>query len=282
MASSAPFRPLAAEAQRRARRQAREARRRWVWLLVVAALALAGTLVGVLVAIGGGQTASRERVGPEVRSLLAGIPEHGETLGRPSAPVTLVFYGDLECLTTRAWALAYLPGIVQRYVRPGAMKIEFRAFKTDTHDQREFVAQQTAAIAAGAQDRLWPFIETFYYEQGREYTPYVTESFLEGIAKQVPGLDLARWHRDRDGGRRSELVGEEDQSATALGFHDTPAFQLGSTGGPLKNFSGRKVVEFAHEPNPVSLIDAQDIAAALTHLRTKGALHDPQSAAGHV
>jgi protein-disulfide isomerase len=243
-------------------------------------LALVGVLAGVVVATGG-QTTYRERVGREVRSLLAGIPEQGETLGRASAPVTLVFYGDLECLTTRGWALAYLPAIIQRYVRPGTMKIEFRAFKTDTHDQREFVAQQTAAIAAGAQNRLWPFIETFYYEQGREYTPYVTEAFLDGIAKQLPGLDLSRWHRDRDGGRRSELVAEEDQSARAFGFHDTPAFQIGPTGGLLNDFTGRKVVEFVHEANPVSLIDTQDLATALRQLSVEGALQDPQSAARH-
>jgi protein-disulfide isomerase len=249
-------------------------------VLVVAVFALVGVLAGVVVATGG-QTTSRERVGREVRSLFAGIPQQGETLGRASAPVTLVFYGDLECLTTRAWALAYLPAIIQRYVRPGTMKIEFHAFKTDTHNQPEFVAQQTAAIAAGAQDRLWPFIETFYYEQGREYTPYVTETFLQGIAKQVPGLDLSRWHRDRNGGRRSEVVSEEDQSARALGFHDTPAFQLGLTGGSLKDFTGRKIVEFVHEPHPVSLIDTQDLTTALKHLGAEGVLQDHQSAARH-
>jgi protein-disulfide isomerase len=238
--------------------------------LVIVVLASAGTLTGVLVATGGGETA-HERMGREVRSLLAGIPEHGETLGRPSAPVTLVFYGDLECLTADGWVLGNLPAIIRRYVRPGTMKIEFRAFKTDTHDSREFSTQQTAALAAGAQDRLWPFIETFYHEQGVEYTPYVTESFLEGIANQVPGLDLARWHRDRDDGRRSELVAQEDQSARALGFHDTPAFQLGSTGAPLKDFTGRRIVEFAKEKNPVSLIDTQDLAAALPQLRARGA-----------
>lgn len=237
-------------------------------------------MLGVVIGTGGGQTA-RERVAREVSSLLAGIPEHGETLGSPSAPVTLVFFGDLECLTTKHWVLGDLTAIIRRYVRPGTMRIEFHAFKTDTHDSREFSAQQGAALAAGAQNRLWPFIETFYFEQGVEYTPYVTESFLEGIAKQVPGLDLARWHRDRNDGRRSELVAEEDQSARGLGFHDTPAFQLGTTGESLKDFTGRQIVEFAKEPHPVSLIDTQDIATALQRLRAEGTPHESKSAAGH-
>ena len=247
---------------------------------MIVALISVATLTGVLVASGGRQTA-HEWVGREVRSLLAGIPEHGETLGRPSAPVTLVFYGDLECATTKDWVLHGLPAIVQAYVRPGAMKIEFHSFKTDTHKPQEFSAQQTAALAAGAQNKLWPFIETFYYEQGIEYTPYVTESFLVGIAKQVPGLDLARWRQDRNGGRRSELIAQEDQSARALGFHDTPAFQLGATQGTLKDFTGRRIVEFAKEEHPVSLIDAQDIAAALTRLRANGALDNSHGAVRH-
>lgn len=244
-------------------------------------LALLGVLVGVLVATGAGQAASHERVGREVRSLLTGIPEHGETLGRRSAPVTLVFYGDLECIDVKAWVVNDLPAIIRRYVRPGTMRIEFRAFKTDTHNQRAFSAQQTAALAAGAQNQLWPFIETFYYEQGVEYTPYVTEGFLGGIAEQVAGLDLARWHRDQTHERRPEIVAGEDQKARTLGFHDTPAFQFGLTGGELKNFSGRKIVKYAGERNPVSLIDTQDLAAGLMQLSARGALHDSQGAAGH-
>jgi Thioredoxin len=250
---------------------------------VAAVLVLGAAVAVVLVAAGGdSQAAFRARVGRDVRSLLAGIPEQGDVLGRPSAPVTLVFYGDLECLTTKAWVIEELNPIIRRYVLPGKLKIEFRAFKTDTHDPREFMAQQTSALAAGAQDRLWPFIETFYFEQQREYTPYVTEEFLKGIARQVPGLDLARWHRDREGGRRSEHVAEEDLSAKAHGFHDTPAFLLGPTGGALKDFSGRRIVEFRYGEHPVSVIDTQDIATALKRMEAEGVLARPRTGASNA
>ncbi len=253
-----------------------------MWWFVGFAAVLVGVLSGFVIAASG---SGEGRVEREVSSLLAGIPEHGETLGRPSAPVTLVFYGDLECNTTKAWVARFLPGIIRRYVRPGTMQIKFQAFKTDSHNQREFVAQQTAAIAAGAQNRLWPFIETFYYEQGREYTPYVTERYLDGIAGQVPGLDLSLWHRDREGGRRSELVSEEDQSARAFGFYDTPSFRLGPTGGVLKEFVGRHLELFRRGPGiepPFSMIDAQDIATALKRLRAEKVLDDSKKAVGHV
>jgi protein-disulfide isomerase len=292
VASAGRFGPLAAEARRAVHRRPPQGVSRRAWFLTLLVAALIGALVAVVIAIGH-QSTARARVGGEVRSLLAGIPEHGETLGQGSAPSTLVFYGDLECATTKRWVLAYLPAIIRRYVRPGTMKIEFRAFKTDTHDQREFVEQQTAALAAGAQDRLWPFIETFYYEQGREYTPYVTESFLDGIASQVKGLNLVRWRSDREGGRRSEQIALEDSGGRAAGFHDTPSFLIGPSKGPLKDFVGRTVTAFflgrkvapsryeGHLERPVSLIDTQDIAAALQQPRAEVAPHNSQSAAGH-
>lgn len=231
-------------------------------------------VLGALVATDGGgrQVSARGRVNAQVRLLLAGIPEHGEILGNPRAPAILVFFGDLECLTTRDWVVQYLPAIIRRYVRPGILQIQFRAFRTDTHISSEFIAQQAGALAAGAQDRLWPYIETFYYEQGVEYTPYVTEGFLNGIARQVPALHLTPWHREVAIGRDSKQVVEEDETARALGFHDTPAFQLGPTGGKLKDFAGRRIVEFHYREHPVSEIDTQDIATALKQLTAEGLL----------
>jgi hypothetical protein len=159
-----------------------------------------------------------------------------------------------------------LPAIIHEFVRTGMMRIEYRSFKTDTHDPRLFLRQQTGALGAGAQNKLWQFIETFYYEQGREYTPYATESYVDGIAGQVPGLNMAQWRHDRLRGRRSELVALDDRAARAHGFHDTPGFRIGLTGGPLANFSGRYIIRFFGEKNPLSLIDTQDLKKAIDDL----------------
>ena len=43
---------------------------------------------------------------------------------------------------------------------------------------------------------MWNFIELFYHEQGEEDTGYVTESYLQGLAAQVPGLNLSQWSED--------------------------------------------------------------------------------------
>jgi hypothetical protein len=238
----------------------------WVAVLVGAAIVL------VLAVTGGnsGRSAFDGRIDRGVSALLAGIPQYGNSLGSSRAPVTLQVFGDLECLTVKNWVVRLLPAIIAQFVRPGLVRVEYRSFKTDTHDPRVFVGQQAAALAAGSQNKMWNFIETFYHEQGREYTPYVTETYLDGIASQVPDLNIGQWHRDRGISRLSDQPVADDRTGRALGFHDTPAFAIGRTGGRLKDFAGRYIVfkfsGFTMMRHPVSLIDTQDLKRAVEEL----------------
>jgi protein-disulfide isomerase len=218
----------------------------------------------------------------EVTSLLAGIPQHGNTLGSPTAPITLQVYGDLECVVVKAWFLdGELTSVIKDFVRTDVVKIEYRAMKTDTLNPRVFVIQQTAALAAGAQDRMWNFLETFYHEQGPEYTRYVTEGYLDGIAQQVPGLNLEQWDSDRDLARAKSVIAD-DRAAHVLRLHSTPAFLIGRSGGPLRIFMGRHLIyylkwKFRKAPDgeliaperaigwahPLSLVDNVDVKKAV-------------------
>ena len=213
-----------------------------------------------------GSAARDSQIDKEVDALLAGIPQAGNTLGRPNAPVTLQVFGDLECNDVQHWVLRLLPAIIRKYVRPGILKIQYRSFRTDTLIRPVFVNQQQAALAAGAQDKLWNFIEIFYHEQGPEYTPYVTERYLDAIATQVPGLDLTHWHTERVIGRFAARVVSDDRTARTEGFHDTPAFMIGHTGGRLRKLVGREIIKYFHQPNPVSLINVEDLHKAINEL----------------
>jgi len=50
-----------------------------------------------------------------------------------------------------------------------------------------------AALAAGKQNHFWDYTELFYRQQGTEGTGYVNDSYLAGLAGQVPGLNLSTW-----------------------------------------------------------------------------------------
>jgi len=262
--------------------QARASRRKSVLRISRGALAaIAVAVAGVLVATGVGDVvgssgqSSSARVEKEVSVLLSGIPQSGDTLGQASAPITLEVFGDLESADVRTFVVWLLPDIIRDWVRTNIVKIQYRSFMTaSSTDPNVFVSQQAAALAAGVQDRLWNFIETFYHEQGEEGTHYITEAYLDGIARQIPGLELSEWENNRENSQLTTQVDEDDRAAKAIGFPDAPVFLIGRTGGKLTPWPGYRLYE---EPglkpglikrplHPVSFITSHTLKAAIEHL----------------
>ncbi len=173
----------------------------------------------------------------EIDALLAGIPQSANALGEPSAPATLEYFGDLECPFCQQFSLEVLPSIIRRWVHTGKLQIKYRALQTATREPDVFLTQQVAALAAGKQNKAWYFVETFYAEQGEEGTGYVTDAYLEGIAGQVPQLDLARWASDRNDPELAKEIAADAEAAENAGLGGTPSFLLGSSGGAMRSFS---------------------------------------------
>jgi len=232
--------------------------------------AFTGVLVAVAVLgavlVAGANSSQDSRVDREVTALLAGIPQEGQTLGARTAPVTLQVFAELEDVSSHGWFLRLLPAIIDEFVRTNRLRIEYRSFKTNTIESEMFVKQQAAALAAGAQDKLWNYAYTFYHEQGIERTPYATESYLANIARQVPALNIKQWDRHRLTDPRIEQVVEEDQQGRAEGIHVTPAYRIGHTGGALHNIEGSGSIIYPGQIHPTTYANAQDIAKAIAQL----------------
>jgi len=219
-------------------------RRTRLMQLGIVGVIVVALIVGIVVATGSGSkkgiaTGKTEQTSlvTEVSSLIGGIPQNGNTLGGPSAPVTMQYFGDLECPVCRQFSLGALKPLIENYVRPGKLKIEFRSMQTATREPETFRTQQVAALAAGKQQKLWYYIELFFHEQGEENTSYVSESYLQGLARQVPGLNVAKWSSDRsDPALATEVTTTDAQAANAFGFTGTPSFALEKTGTPPKKF----------------------------------------------
>jgi protein-disulfide isomerase len=173
----------------------------------------------------------------EIAVLLAGIPQSANALGQPAAPVTLAYFADLQCPYCRDFSLEVLPSIIERWVGAGKLRIESHALQAATRDREVFMAQQIAALAAGRQERAWHFIETFYVEQGEENSGYVTDAYLQGIASQVTGLDLARWASDRRDPELANEIAVDAQAAENAGLTGTPSFLIGASGNAMSGFS---------------------------------------------
>lgn len=215
------------EAARRAREQAvaqlkaEHARRsRMLMLGGVVAVVIAAIVVVIVVSSSGGgtlkaltpstlstQAADGAAYSPkaavaDVKSLLGGIPQSGNTLGQPNAPVTITEFGDLVCSTCDAFALSSERQLIQQEVRTGKVKLVFRADDTASSfaNQSQWQATQVAAASAGLQRKEWDYVMLVYDEQpitiggqSAEQVPYVSTAYLQNRAEQVPGLNLAKW-----------------------------------------------------------------------------------------
>ena len=98
------------------------------------------------------------------------------------------------------------------------------------------------------QQKFWNFAELFYHEQGEEDTGYVTEKYLQGLAQQVPGLDLTKWETDRNDGALATQVANDVATGNKAGV----------TGTPTLVFSGPKGEAAAPEAVP-SYSDLQQV-----------------------
>jgi protein-disulfide isomerase len=195
---------------------------------------LALVAVSVVVVISGSQTsggdASNISDAQAVNKLLAGIPQEGMLLGEPSAEVTLLEFGDLQCPFCKGFSEDVLPQVIEGQVRRGEAKIEFGNF---TIIGPQSTPAGAAAIAAGEQGRGWNFIELFYRNQGAEDSGYVTDAFLTAIAKGAGVRNIARWNAARKSKRVLSEVATATAEAERLGFSGTPSFAVkgpGTTG----------------------------------------------------
>src|SRR5262245_63414441 len=165
--------------------------RRNVYLGVLGAvLVLAAVLVGASVLSSGGsssspKTAAISSVGA-TNKLLAGIPQNGNVLGSPNAPVTMQEFADIQCPGCDQYMRSAFPDIVRRYVRPGKVRIEWNGIAflgADSETGLRYVD------AAGKQNKLWNVAELLYRNQGEENSGWVTKELLRSVGEAVPGLD---------------------------------------------------------------------------------------------
>jgi protein-disulfide isomerase len=77
-------------------------------------------------------------------------------LGKPDAPVRVYEFGDLQCPFCKANAEEATPEVIESQVRDREASITFNQFIIIGP---ESVPAGEAALAAGAQNRAWNFIE---------------------------------------------------------------------------------------------------------------------------
>ncbi len=170
----------------------------------------------------------------EVTALLDGIPQKGNVLGSPTAPATLVYFGDLECPICKEFTLGALPTLIQKYVRTGKLKIEYRNLRDG--DARTGNVQNTADRSAGGGQA----------EQGLVLHRAVLPPAGPGghgirhreISADPGPAGAGPEPRDVDRRPRRPRIHERDHDRRAgrqqRRLHGTPSFQIGKSGGAVQ------------------------------------------------
>jgi protein-disulfide isomerase len=230
-----------ARARRLAEEQARSVlarrNRRLQMLGGVVVIAVAVVAVAIAVSSGGGGTTKltsvkssqtcKSSTDSAICSLLANIPQKGNTLGSPKAPVTVTEYGDLECPVCKDFAVSGIENqLIAKDVRSGRVKLVYKSLETATPSPATFGPQQAAAGAAGLQNKEWYYIEFFYHYQGAEDTGYVNQQYLNNLAKHVPNLNFSQWLSDSHTQALVTQVTTENSAAIAQGFQSTPTLTI--------------------------------------------------------
>jgi protein-disulfide isomerase len=242
MASRAEQKAAARAAREAAHRElsvAQARRNRLLWLGGLVAAAAVAIVIVVVATRSPSQVKATIPTGAKltavqtVDSVLAGIPQSGNVLGYPIAPVTITEYGDLVCSTCDAFALTTEPQIIAALVKTGKAKLEYRAFESasgyNPGNAAQFINGQAAVKSAGLQDKAWNFILLDYEEQPHtiagtdsEDVPYFTYSYIQGLASQIKGLNLVKWQSGVSASQQTNAVRGDLTSANSLGVTGTP------------------------------------------------------------
>jgi protein-disulfide isomerase len=223
---------LAAEqaTQRADRRRAQLMR-----LGLIAAVAVVVVIIAIVVSGGSSSTSSGASGsaggsdGAATAALFKGIPQKGITLGKASAPATLIEFADLQCPYCAEYSNQGLATVVKDYVRTGKLRYELHIRSFLGPDS---VKAAGAAAVAAKENRLYDFADLFYRRQKEENTGYVTPAFLRGIAAGS-GVDPAKALAGAANPNGQPQVAAAEKLASQLGSNSTPGFYLRLKGGRL-------------------------------------------------
>ncbi|MGD9695568.1 MAG: DsbA family protein [Thermoleophilia bacterium] len=201
--------------------------KRYIIGAIVAALVVVGVIVAISVA-GGDDEVTALSGADAVKTELKGIPQNGNTLGEPDAPVEIMEFGDTSCPACKAASDSVTPEVIETYVKTGKAKLSFHpiAFINASSERGAL-----GAFAAADQNAMWSFVTLLYKNQAPESQPeWLTQKLMEEAAADL-GLDAVAFTAAYEGKGVEAAFLKTKQLATEKGVTQTPTFVVKGPGG---------------------------------------------------
>ena len=142
-------------------------------------------------------------------------------LGDPSAPITIVEFGDYQCHQCYNWFHNTKPAIFQEYIETGKVNLVFVDLAFLGRDSPK-AAQAT--YCAEDQEMYWEYHDTLYTSQEPKIdSGWVNTERLKAFAFNME-LDMELFDSCLDSGKYSKRVQYNSQQARDHGVRGTPGF----------------------------------------------------------
>lgn len=152
-------------------------------------------------------------------------------LGNPSAPVTIVEFGDYQCHQCFNWYHKTKPTIYENYIQTGKVNLVFVDLAFLGRDSPK-AAQ--AAYCAEEQGKFWEYHDLLYQSQEGIDDGWANSERLKAFAFSI-GLDPELFNSCLDSGKFTKRVQYNVGEAKKHGANATPTFIIvGSDGSQQK------------------------------------------------
>lgn len=141
-------------------------------------------------------------------------------LGSPDAPITMIEFGDYQCLNCNRYFHNTEHLIKEKYVDTGMMKIIFMDFAFIGPDS---VSAAQAAHCANDQDRYWEYHDEVYSNWDGENTGWASKDNLKRFASNI-GPDTEAFNACLDSAKHAGQVDANFRLGSKLGVTGTPTF----------------------------------------------------------
>jgi protein-disulfide isomerase len=153
----------------------------------------------------------------------------GTTIGSADAPVTLEVWEDFQCPVCARHSLSVEPIIVERYVKPGTLRIvhhDLAFLGRGTPDESEVAA--SGAVCANKQGKYWDYSHWIYANQDGENAGGFRPERVKSIA-EAAGVDVTDWDACvADPAVLAEVRASTEQGV-GLGVNSTPTMFINGT-----------------------------------------------------
>jgi protein-disulfide isomerase len=171
----------------------------------------------------------------DANNLFNGIPQQGLVLGKPSAPVEMEMFVDVQCPFCQDYEVNNLPTVVKDDIKSGKVQLHLQPWAFIGGAGSQSFSGRLGLIAASFQNKGYEYAKVLYDNQGTEDTGWLTGRQMALIAASVNGLNLRRWQRDANGSAVKQIASTVDKLAAKAKVQGTPTVLVGCAGSTLQN-----------------------------------------------